>query len=77
MNIDRRDQIIFGENYRKEAYEGGLRYFEELKRHEFLGGSTRNLYGSWKNMAMMTNCSCMVMCKALTGRILYVGRVVL
>ncbi len=34
MNIDRRDQIIFGENYRKEAYEGGLRYFEELKRHE-------------------------------------------
>ena len=32
---NKRDQIIFGEEYKQEKYSGGLRYFRQLRRHEF------------------------------------------
>ena len=32
--VDRRDRIIFGEEYRETAYRGGLRYYSFLRRNE-------------------------------------------
>ena len=34
MNIDLRDQLIFGERYNPASYRNGLRYFKALRRHE-------------------------------------------
>ena len=31
-NYNKRDNIIFGENYNKEKYLGGVRYFEQMTR---------------------------------------------
>ncbi|MBR1796574.1 MAG: hypothetical protein IJ757_00950 [Clostridiales bacterium] len=34
MDINLRDQLIFGEQYNPAAYKNGLRYFKFLRRHE-------------------------------------------